>query len=116
MGCVCIALANTEFRTNGAAVSIEGRGDGKGGFITKNFSFAMIVNTNYAINPNEDWHFGTNWLRFYSEGYYQYSESGKLTSQHFLVPFKFDTNSRSISSFPILPNDGNWRRVMIEYQ
>jgi hypothetical protein len=77
---------------------------------------SAIINTNYAVNPNEDWHFGTNWLRFYFEGLYQYQESGKLTGQHFLVPFKFDTNNRSLSSFPIRSDDGKWRRVMMEYQ
>jgi hypothetical protein len=111
-----IALANTEFKTNGAAISTTMRGDGNGGAIVMSFTMAMIINTNYANNPREDWHFGTNWLRFYFEGLYQYPAAGKTGSQNFLVPFVFDTNSRAISSFPIKTEDGNWRRVMIEYQ
>jgi hypothetical protein len=111
-----IALANTEFKTNGAAISITAQGDGKGGVINRNLTMAIIINTNYAVNPKEDWHFGTNWLRFYFEGSYQYPAAGKLGSQHFLVPFVFDTNNRAISSLPIQAEDGRWRRVMIQYQ
>jgi len=111
-----IALANTEFKTNRAAISTTMRGDGKGGSILMNLTMAIIINTNYAVNPNEDWHFGTNWLRFYFEGLYEYPSAGKPGSQHFLVPFVFDTNSRAISSLPIQTDDGKWRRVTIEYQ
>lgn len=111
-----IALANTEFKTNGAAISTTMRGDGKGGSIIMNFTMAIIINTNYAVNPNEDWHFGTNWLQFYFEGLYQYPAAGNPGSQNFLVPFIFDANDRTISSMPIQARDGKWRRVTIEYQ
>lgn len=111
-----IALANTEFKTNGAAISTTMRGDGNGGSILMNLTMAIIINTNYAVHPNEDWRFGTNWLRFYFEGLYQYPAAGKPGDQHFLVPFLFNTNSRVISSLPIQAEDGKWRRVMIQYQ
>jgi hypothetical protein len=111
-----IALANTEFKTNGAAISTTMRGDGNGGSILMNLTMAIIINTNYAVNPKEDWHFGTNWLRFYFEGLYQYPAVGKPGSQHFLVPFVFNKNAGAISSLPIRSEDGKWRRVLIEYQ
>jgi hypothetical protein len=111
-----ISLANFEFKTNGATISTTIQGTTNGNVMLHNLTIAMIVNTNKVINPNEDWHLGTNELRFYFEGFYQYAAGEKPKTQSFLVPFAFEKNSRSMSSLPIQKADGKWRRVTIEYQ
>jgi hypothetical protein len=111
-----IDLANYEFKTNGATISTTIQGTTNGNVLLHNLTIAMIVHTNKVIEPNEDWHLGTNELRFYFEGFYQYPTGEQLGNQQFLVPFVFDTNNRTISSLPIQKEDGKWRRVTIEYQ
>lgn len=111
-----IGLVNYEFKTNGATFTTTMQGTNNGGSILHNLMFAMIVHTNKVVEPNEDWRLGTNELRFYFEGSYQYPAVDKPGNQHFLVPFVFDTNNLTISSLPTQPEDGKWRRVMIQYQ
>jgi hypothetical protein len=79
-------------------------------------TIALIVNTNKIVKTNEDWHLGTNELRFMVEGTYQYREANRLDDQFFLVPLMFDATNRSISSLPIQRETGKWRVVMMEYQ
>jgi hypothetical protein len=111
-----ISLANYEFKTNGATISTTIQGTTNGSVMLHSLTIAMIVHTNRVIEPNEDWHLGTNELRFYFEGFYQYAAGEKSKQQPFLVPFVFETNSRAMLSLPIQKEDGKWRRVTIEYQ
>jgi hypothetical protein len=59
---------------------------------------------------------GTNELRFSFEGVYRYAAAGKLESQHFLMPIIHDPTTRRLSSSVVQPDDGRWKRVMIEFQ
>jgi hypothetical protein len=111
-----ISLVNYQFTTNGLFASTVMQGDGKGGAILHNFTFAFIVFSNSIVKPREDWHLGTNELRFYFEGLYQYPVGNNVRFQNVLVPFLINTNDRSISSLPPQIEDGRWRRVMIDYQ
>ena len=81
-----------------------------------NLGWSGIVHTNKDVNKNEDWRLGTNELRFSFEGVYQYVAAGKLENQHFLVPIAHDVTTRKLSSLPVQPDDGRWKRVMIEFQ
>ena len=59
---------------------------------------------------------GTNELRFSFEGDYQYAASEKLETQHFLMPIIHDPTTRRLSSPAVQPDDGRWKRVMVEFQ
>jgi len=75
-----------------------------------------MTGINKIPNTKEDCRLGTNELRFFFEGEYQYQAAGKVASQHFLLPFKFDEENRTLSALPIQSGDGRWKRVMIEFQ
>ncbi len=111
-----IAFVRTAFTNDGATIWSTAQGTTNGSVIIHNIGIAMIVHTNKVLDPKEDWHLGTNELRFCFEGLYQYQTSGKPASQHFLVPFVFDDKDRKLSSLSVQPGDGRWRRVMIEFQ
>jgi hypothetical protein len=111
-----ISLANTEFRTNGASISMSAQGTTNGEVMLHNLTTTLIVNTGKVINTSKDWRLGTNELRFSYEGEYWYPQEGKSGSQHFLVPLVFESTDRKISSLPARPNDGGWRRVILEFQ
>jgi hypothetical protein len=106
----------TAFTNDGATIAATTQGTTTGSVILHNLTIAMIVHTNKVRNPKEDWRLGTNELRFSFEGLYQYQAAGKPANQHFLVPITFDAKSRKLSSLAIQPNDGKWKRVMIEFQ
>jgi hypothetical protein len=111
-----ISLANYQFTTNGLFASTVAQGDGKGGVTIHNLTYAFIVYSNSIVKPREDWHLGTNELRFYFEGIYQYPVGNNFRFQNVLVPFVVNTNDRSVLSLPPQTEDGRWRRVMIDYQ
>jgi hypothetical protein len=111
-----ISLVNYEFKTNGATIMLTTQGTTNGSTMLHDMTIAMIVQTNKIIKPNEDWHLGTNELRFSLDGWYEYTAAGKLKKQHFLAPFIFDAKNRTVSSLPVQADVGKWRLVMIEYQ
>lgn len=111
-----IAFVKTAFTNDGATISTAAQGTTNGSVIIHSFTLAFIVHTNKTINPNEDWRLGTNELRFSLEGLFQYAADGKPGTQHFLLPIALDEPSRRLSCLPVQPNDGKWKRVMIEFQ
>jgi hypothetical protein len=111
-----ISLANYEFKTNGATIAATVQGTTNGSVILHDMTIALIVNTNKVVKVNENWHLGTNELRFSLDGWYEFTAAGKLQNLHFLVPLIFDSEKRSISSLPAQDGIGKWRLVMIEYQ
>ena len=110
-----ISLANYEFKTNGGTVAVSLQGTTNGGVLLHDLTMAMIVQTNASIS-NQDWHLGTNELRFSLDGWYDYTARDKLQSLHFLVPFIFDPTNRALSSRPIQVGTANWKLVRMEYQ
>jgi hypothetical protein len=110
-----IKLINTPFTNDAAHIEIATSGQTNGGAVLHYLLLAMIVHTNKVVNTNEDWHLGTNELRFLFQGEYQYANRGNIMSQGFLTPFSYDTNNRTISSFPTQAGDGRWKRVVISY-
>jgi len=111
-----VDFVKTAFTNDGATIWSCVEPSTNGAVIMHHLGVAMIVHTNKVINTNEDWHLGTNELRFSFEGLYRYAANGSLVEQHFLVPIAYDAPHRKFSSLPIQPNDGKWKRVMIEFQ
>lgn len=111
-----IEFVKTAFTNDGATVWSTVQGTTNGAVIVHNVGIAMIVNTNKSATTNANWRLGTNELRFSLEGNYQYSAAGKLESQHFLMPIVHDAIIRKLSSLPVQPDDGHWKRVLIEFQ
>lgn len=111
-----ITFVKTAFTNDGAHFETTMQRTADGSVDTRSLIIAMIVHTNKVPIPNEDWHLGSDELRFSFEGLYQYPAAGKLGTQHFLLPLAFDAKSRALSSLPIQPNDGKWKRVTIEFQ
>jgi len=111
-----IDFVKTAFIYDGATIWSATQGTTNGAIIIHNIGLAMIVHTNKVINTNEDWHLGTNELRFSFEGDYQYAASEKLETQHFLMPIIHDPTTRRLSSPAVQPDDGRWKRVMVEFQ
>jgi hypothetical protein len=109
-------FVKTAFTNSGATIITTTQGTTNGSVIIHNLTIAMIVQTNKVPNPKEDWRLGTNELRFFFEGQYHYQAAGKPEAQHFLLPLKFDEENRRLSSLASQPNDGKWKRVMIEFQ
>jgi hypothetical protein len=111
-----LSFVKTAFTNDGATLSASTEGTTNGGFIMHNLTVALIVHTNKVINPKEDWHLGTNELRFSVEGIYQFAAEGKPGTRHFLVPLAFNEEQHTLASLAIQPDDGKWKRVMMEYQ
>ena len=102
-------LVNTQFATNGAQVTATIQGTTSGAVVIHNLSFTA------TLNANTNFHFGTNGLRLSIEGQLQYYDDGKLQDQRFLVPLLFDSHSRTITAHSIRANDGDWRRIIVDF-
>jgi hypothetical protein len=111
-----VDFVKTAFTNDGATIWSTMQGTTNGAVIVHSLGIAMIVHTNKVINPKEDWRLGTNELRFSFEGNYQYAAGAKLETHHFLMPIVHDVTTRKLSSSGVQPDDGRWKRVMIEFQ
>lgn len=111
-----VQFVKTAFTNDGATVWSTSQGTTNGSLNIHNVGIAMIIHTNKVIYTKDNWRLGTNELRFSFEGLYQYPAGGKLSIQRFLVPLACDAYSRRIASLAVQPDDGKWKRVMIEFQ